>query len=241
MFPSTLMSTGGDEVNLNCYATDGPTQAALNASGQDLNGALNTFIQSTHGGLKAIGKTPVVWEEMVLSFNLTLDPSTVVMVWISSNDVTSVVAQGFRVVHAASNYFYLDCGGGGWVGANPNGNSWCDPMKTWQFAYTFNPFTGVSSAQQDLILGGEHLLWTEQSGPSNLDPIVWPRAATSAEIYWTGNTLPDGSLRTGIPAVASALPRLHEMAFRMQARGVNAIPLQPLWCAVRPGACDVSS
>ena len=80
--------------------------------------------------------------EMVLSFNLTLDPSTVVMsvwpfvlstrtrnklmrctnrVWISSSDVTSVVEQGFRVVHAASNYFYLDCGGGGWVGANPLG------------------------------------------------------------------------------------------------------------------------
>ena len=62
MFPSSLVSTGGDEVNTNCYMTDEPTQAALNASGQDLNGALNTFIQSTHGGLKSIGKTPVVWE-----------------------------------------------------------------------------------------------------------------------------------------------------------------------------------
>lgn len=29
---------------------------------------------------------------------------------------------------------------------------------------------------------GEHLLWTEQSGPSNLDPIMWPRAASSAEV-----------------------------------------------------------
>ena len=25
------------------------------------------------------------------------------------------------MIHAASDYFYLDCGGGGWVGANPNG------------------------------------------------------------------------------------------------------------------------
>ena len=33
---------------------------------------------------------------------------------------------------------------------------------------------------------GEQLLWTEQSGPQNLDPIVWPRAAASAEVFWTG-------------------------------------------------------
>jgi len=25
-------------------------------------------------------------------------------------------------------------------------------------------------------------LWTEQAGPQNLDPIVWPRAAVSAEV-----------------------------------------------------------
>ena len=29
---------------------------------------------------------------------------------------------------------------------------------------------------------GEQALWTEQSGPENLDPIVWPRAASSAEV-----------------------------------------------------------
>lgn len=28
-------------------------------------------------------------------------------VWISSDDVKAVVDQGFRVIHAASNYFYL--------------------------------------------------------------------------------------------------------------------------------------
>ena len=31
----------------------------------------------------------------------------------------------------------------------------------------------------------EQLLWTEQSGPENLDPIVWPRAASSAEVGHT--------------------------------------------------------
>ena len=59
-------------------------------------------------------------------------------------------------MHASSDHFYLDCGGGGWIGGIPgvkpnlfvkwvnalssllyrdevpNGNSWCDPFKTWQ-------------------------------------------------------------------------------------------------------------
>lgn len=38
-------------------------------------------------------------------------------------------------------------------------------------------------------------LWSEQSSPENLDPIVWPRLAAGAEVFWTGATLPDGSSR----------------------------------------------
>ena len=69
---------------------------------------------------------------MILSENVTLSNNTIAMVWISSDDVKAVADKGFRLVHAASDYFYLDCGGGGWVGDNIDGNSWCDPFKTWQ-------------------------------------------------------------------------------------------------------------
>jgi hexosaminidase len=95
---------------------------------------------------------------------------------------------------------------------------------------------------------GQHLLWSEQSGPSNLDSIVWPRAASSAEVYfpflcvtapvfiavqvfWSG---PGGNSD-------KALPRLHDASFRFVQRGIKAIPLQPLWCALRPGACDLTA
>ena len=78
---------------------------------------------------------------------------------------------------------------------------------------------------------GQQLLWTEQSGPENLDPIVWPRAAASAEVFWTG---PGGNS-------SRALPRLHDIGFRMRQRGIRAISLQPLWCALRAGECNVNS
>ena len=68
----------------------------------------------------------------LIVFVKSLNPICPRRVWISSADVAAVVEKGYRIVHAASDFFYLDCGGGGWVGENVAGNSWCDPFKTWQ-------------------------------------------------------------------------------------------------------------
>ncbi|THH27662.1 hypothetical protein EUX98_g6529 [Antrodiella citrinella] len=207
------------------------TQASLNATGLNFTQALTAFTQQSHNALIKAGKTPVVWEEMILSFNVTLAPEVIALVWISSDDVKGVAESGHKLIHAASDYFYLDCGGGGWVGANPDGNSWCDPFKTWQYSYSFDPVANLTADEAKLVLGGQHLLWTEQTGPSNLDPITWPRAASSAELFWTGPGL----------NISTVLPRLHDLSFRFQQRGIQTIPLQPLWCALRPGVCDLTA
>ncbi|KAG9315523.1 hypothetical protein JVU11DRAFT_3139 [Chiua virens] len=232
--PSSYFSTGGDELNTNCYVNDTLTQQQLNSTNTTLIQALQSFTNTTHSALIAQGKTPVVWEEMVLQFNLTLSPETIIMVWISSEDAAAVAELGYRFVQAPSNYFYLDCGAGGWLGDYPAGNSWCDPFKTWSWAYTYDPLANLTESQYHLVLGGEQLLWTEQSGAQNLDPIVWPRAASSAEIFWSAKQ-PSGAPFN----VTEALPRLQDMRYRMVQRGVNAIPLQPEWCALRPYACDL--
>ena len=102
--------------------------------------------------------------------------------------------------------------------------------------YTFDPLAGLNEAHFHLVQGGQALLWAEQTAPSNLDQMIWPRAAASAEVFWSG---PLAAHDPG--AVREALPRLHELAFRMQRRGVQAIPLQPMWCALRRGACNIDS
>ncbi|KAF8194199.1 N-acetylhexosaminidase [Pholiota molesta] len=226
LFTSTYFGTGGDEINANCYAKDAQTQAELTAQNKTLNDALDTFTQANHGALKAVGKTAVVWEGQLLAFESQR------WVWISADNVAAVVEKGFRVVHSSNDYFYLDCGHGGWVGQNVLGNSWCDPFKTWQKSYSFDPLASLTPDQHSLVLGGPStLLWTEQSSSANLDSIVWPRAASSAELFWTG---PGGD-------VGAALPRLHDISYRFRQRGVNAIALQPEWCALRPGACDLNA
>ena len=62
MFPSSLFSTGGDEINANCYTQDVQTQQELSAAGKTFEQALDTFTQAAHKAIEAQGKTPVVWE-----------------------------------------------------------------------------------------------------------------------------------------------------------------------------------
>ncbi|WAR54570.1 hypothetical protein PtB15_4B187 [Puccinia triticina] len=231
--PGTLFSSGGDEVNKRCYEEDGPTQTRLRQQNQTLSQALASFVQATHATIRRAGKVPVVWEELVLDEAIPLPVDhTLVAVWRNSSMVEKVVQKGYSIIHGASDYSYLDCGLGGWLGNSVNGTSWCDPYKTWQKIYSFDPYKNVAPAQHHQVLGGQALLWSEQTDEQNMDAIIWPRALATAEVYWTGNT---GRARS----VTEALPRMHDMRYRIVQRGVRAAPLQPHWCAVRPGLCDL--
>jgi hexosaminidase len=79
IFPGNYFSTGGDEINAECYADDPKTQEALAASGRTFEQALDDFTQAEHKALNDAGKTAVVWQEMVLSHQVTLASDTVVM------------------------------------------------------------------------------------------------------------------------------------------------------------------
>ncbi|KAM0747515.1 glycoside hydrolase family 20 protein [Meredithblackwellia eburnea MCA 4105] len=222
-------STGGDEINAACYNSD----PAMNASqaNANLNDSVSTFVSGLHQGLRASGKVPVVWEEMVLNYPVKdLGNDTLVLVWISSDDAAAVTALGHKIVHAPSNYMYLDCGHGAWVGNFANGSSWCT-FSSWQKIYSFDPYANITAENRDLVMGGQTLLWTEQANPQTLDSYVWPRAAAGAEVFWSG----------GGGNVSLALPRLHDWTYRAINRGINADALQPEWCARRPGVCDLTA
>ena len=49
-----------DEINARCYVDDAQTQYDL--GGRIHEQALDAFTQATHGALRKLGKTPVVWE-----------------------------------------------------------------------------------------------------------------------------------------------------------------------------------
>ncbi|ORX38063.1 glycoside hydrolase superfamily [Kockovaella imperatae] len=234
-----FFSTGGDEINQNCMLNDSLTMEKLNAFNWTLDQALNNFTAISQEAIHAVNKTVVVWEEMVDAFgNITaIHPDTVVLVWIDSSHNREVANRGFRFVHASSDYFYLDCGQGEWIGENGGGNSWCDPFKTWAHMYSFDPFGNLTEAQESQVLGGQASLWSEQTSSANIEVVMWPRTAAVAELFWSG----PGSNGSYPRQSVEAIPRMNDLQARMVDRGVNAEPIQPTWCAIRPGACNFDS
>ena len=81
-------------------------------------------------------------------------------------------------------------------------------------------------------------MWTELSSPQNLDPITWPRAAASAEVFWSFPVSTTNSSEALNTSATNALARMHDVRYRMVQRGVNAIVIQAEWCALRDGLCN---
>jgi hexosaminidase len=101
--------------------------------------------------------------------------------------------------------------------------------------YSYDPYSGVSEDKHDLIVGGECHIWAEQTDPVNLDRMVWPRAAAAAEVLWSGAKDDQGRNRSQVEAA----PRLSEMRERLVARGVQAEPLQMIFCLQEPNQCTL--
>ncbi|KAF5343345.1 hypothetical protein D9758_014184 [Tetrapyrgos nigripes] len=91
-----------DELNTNGHDQDPQTQDDFRKSGRTLEEALDMFTQATRFALDDL-RTP---------------SNTIVMVWISSLP-TPPPQVGYRFVHSLSDHFYLDCGAGEWIGADP--------------------------------------------------------------------------------------------------------------------------
>ncbi|KAH9017398.1 hypothetical protein EDB84DRAFT_1628875 [Lactarius hengduanensis] len=63
--------------------------------------------------------------------------------------------RGIQFILPGASSDRIDCGAGRWVGNNLGGNSWGEPFKTWQNAYTFDPLANLTAAQAPLVLGGQ--------------------------------------------------------------------------------------
>ena len=155
-----------------------------------------------------------------------------------------IVSSGYRVIVSSSDFYYLDCGQGDFLGNDSqydqqtsdnsgNGESWCGPFKTWQTIYNYDIKYGLSEEEAKLVLGGEVALWSEQADPAVLDARIWPRTSAMAETLWSGNQDETGKKRP-----AEATNRLNEWRYRMVRRGIGAEPIQPLWCIRNPGMCN---
>ncbi|KAL9595300.1 MAG: hypothetical protein Q9219_006522 [cf. Caloplaca sp. 3 TL-2023] len=224
---SAYFHTGGDEVNRNSYKLDETVRSNQTAILQPL---MQQFVDYNHGYLRAAGLTPVVWEEMLLEWNVTLGSDVLVQAWLSDESVAKAVAKGHKVIAGNYNYWYLDCGHGAWLDPLSSTASpfldYCSPLKNWHYMYTYDPLTGVPANASHLVLGAEMYIWSEMLDPVSFDQVVWPRAAAAAEVLWAGAKDEGGRNRSLVDAGG----RLGEWRERLVGRGVGAGVVQMPFC-----------
>ncbi|KAG6395090.1 hypothetical protein SASPL_145682 [Salvia splendens] len=250
MFPDQFFHAGADEVTPNCWKLDPSIQSFLSKNGT-LSQILSIFINSTLPYILSLNRTVVYWEDVLLDATVSVDPSllptqhVILQTWNNGPDNTKrIVAAGYRAIVSSSDFYYLDCGHGDFVGNNSeydqppganqtDGGSWCGPFKSWQLIYNYDITYGLSPAEAELVIGGEVALWSEQADSTVMDQRIWPRASAMAETLWSGNRDSSGKKRS-----AEAVDRLNEWRYRMVTRGIRAEPIQPLWCIKNPGMCN---
>ncbi|KAI5210055.1 putative cytochrome 52A4 [Aureobasidium subglaciale] len=223
---SSYFHTGGDEVNLNAYSLDDTVRSNDTAILQPL---MQAFVDRAHAKVRAAGLTPIAWEEMLLTWNLTLGSDVVIQTWQSDEAVAQTVSKGHKALVGNYNYWYLDCGHGQWLDFYPEVSQnfypyydYCAPLHNWRMMYAYDPLEGVPANLTHLVLGGEVHIWSEQTDPVNVDRQVWPRACAAAEVLWSGAKDDQGQNRSQI----TASPRLSEMRERLVAKGIGAEPIQ---------------
>jgi hexosaminidase len=231
---SPLFHLGGDELNLAAHTLDPSVNSSSRAV---LRPLLQALVDHALNLTAAHGMTPLVWEELLLDWELALPPHTIVQTWRSQRSLATVLEKGHRGLFGPSTAWYLDCGLGGFIDpdpANPTSpiqppyRSWCPPYKNWRVVYAYRPLEGVPEDLRHLVLGGEVHLWGELTDEVSLDGMLWPRTAAAGEVLWRGE-----GLGVGEPATR----RLAEMRERLVRKGIRAGVVQMEWCLRNEGAC----
>ncbi|KAF7723669.1 hypothetical protein EC973_001760 [Apophysomyces ossiformis] len=252
-FPDALYHSGGDEINTKCWEHDPKLvdyAKSKNLTMHEIwfeweNKLLDYILNDT-------GKRPIMWEDPVKDGG-SYPKKTIIQTWLAPPK--NYTLQGYDVIISNNDYFYLDCGHGGWLGDDPryisptqqetpqdtfnyggSGGSWCAPFKTWQRIYTYDMTYGVTDDHAGKVLGGETALWSEQSNQYVLDARLWPRSAAAAEIYWSGSYDQAHQRRT----LAEVQARFNDWVYRLNKRGIGAEPVQPRWCLRHPEQCNLN-
>ena len=228
--------TGGDELNRDAYLLDDTVKSS---SSEVLRHLLQAIISHVITITRSHSMTPIVWEEMLLEWNLTLPQSTIIQTWQSATSLAAVLARGHKALFGANTHWYLDCGHGVFLDANisnpdspikPPYTDYCGPYKSWRQVYSYDPLAEIPRDQWYLVVGGEVHLWGELTDNISLDGMLWPRAAAAAEVLWSG---------TGTPVGVGTTRRLAEIRERLVAAGVAAGVVQMEWCLRYEGGCTL--
>lgn len=258
IFSDNFFHVGGDELQEGCYNLSSITQNWFAANhSRTYDDLLDYWVAHALPIFeKPKDRRLVMWEDIYLSTPHTdkIPKDVILQTWNGGLDnIKTLTSNGYDTIVSSSDWFYLDCGFGGWVSndprydvmANPdpdtpnfnfggNGGSWCAPYKTWQRIYDYDFTTNLTAAEAKHVIGVTAPLWSEQVDDTVLSSKMWPRAAALAELSWSGNKNATGAKRT-----TEFTQRILNFREYLVANGVDAAPLMSKYCLQHPHACDL--
>jgi hexosaminidase len=262
LFRDNYFHVGGDELQTQCYNFSSNVVDYLAADpSRTYNDVTQYWVDHAFPIFKKVkNRKLVVWEDLIINDPHAPNVSTEGLLVQSWNNgianIDNLTRLGYDVLVSSSDFMYLDCGYGGFVGNDPrydvqsnpdvasglanfnyggNGGSWCAPYKTWQRIYDYDFTTNLTDAQAKHVKGAIAPLWSEQVDDSVVSTKMWPRAAALAELVWSGNKDP----KTGLKRTTQLTQRLLNFREYLVANGVQASPLMSKYCLSHPHACDL--
>ncbi|CDH49056.1 beta-hexosaminidase 1 [Lichtheimia corymbifera JMRC:FSU:9682] len=242
LFPDAWYHGGGDEPFYKCWEQDAHVQHYMkthNATGDDL---LDKFLKREIEFIRESKKTPVLWEDPVTINNLELK-DVVLQVW--KKPVQQAVKKGYKVIASHAQFWYLDCGKGGWTGNDTSYDEQVPPEIPDSLAKELERYQ-VKDNYRPSNWGGSGNDWcspfkTWQRIYSydmtfNLTQEEAKLVLGGEVALWTEQTDPVGMDTRLWPRTAAAAEVL--WSGRLVKRGIQAEALQPLWCGKNPRMCD---
>ncbi|CEP13194.1 hypothetical protein [Parasitella parasitica] len=268
LFPDSLFHGGGDEPVYKCWKQDQGVVDYMkehNATGVDL---LHKFLKEELSFIQKSNKTAILWEDAVTNDNLPISKDVILQVW--TNPVQKAVKKGYKVIASNYNFWYLDCGHGGW-GGNDTSYDEQEPPAIPEAVSKVLEKNEVSGNYNTQNYGGSGGDWCSPfktwQRVYSYDPAYNLTEAEAKNILggevalWseqTDETTLDIRLWPRAAAAAEnmwsgrydennikrdigdAMPRMFDWRYRLLKRGIRAEALQPLWCGQNPHMCDAT-
>ena len=223
-FPWNVTHLGADEVDPYCWNNTELYEffAALNIT--DFPGYFNYYVSRMRKIVNP-SQSRMYWLNPATTY-LNFEPEDVLQWWGNLTQLLPTFQQYPNNKFVLSNfeYFYLDCGFGGSHG----GESWCDPVVTWDQIYAFPVNTTELKDYEDQILGLEACLWTEMVNDAVVLGRIFPRVAVVGEKAWTNDIDIDEAV---------VVKRLVAWINSSRARGVSMGPITEGFCESHADKC----